>query len=164
MPRKPTIPWNMRVYCAVYRDADFISLTCTAQALAFRSISRLGLLCSEGGAVMRPADLAVDEYTFNAVGRELVRVGIWTWVDDNAVEVWPYKDLIVLDRRRWRPRIDPKTRRELLERDGKACRRCGATDRLELDHIYPYSLGGPTVEDNLQVLCRPCNQAKGARV
>jgi len=68
----------------------------------------------------------------------------------------------------------------VLERDGYQCRSCGwkpgdpvplkkKTDRLvyrglEIDHIYPKSLGGPDEEGNFQVLCTTCNCRKGARL
>lgn len=48
-------------------------------------------------------------------------------------------------------------------RDGYVCRLCDATEDLTLDHVYPWSLGGPDTADNLRVLCRPCNSSKGAR-
>lgn len=52
----------------------------------------------------------------------------------------------------------------VYERDGHACRRCAAIEDLTLDHIHPWSLGGPDTADNLQVLCRSCNSSKGDRV
>ena len=51
----------------------------------------------------------------------------------------------------------------IMERDGFRCRRCGAgprDERLVIDHIVPLALGD---DDNLQTLCPPCNQGKGAR-
>jgi hypothetical protein len=44
-------------------------------------------------------------------------------------------------------------------RDTK-CARCGSTERLELDHIIPRFMGGPTTRENSQTLCRPCNRSK----
>lgn len=41
------------------------------------------------------------------------------------------------------------------------CTNCGSTYALEIDHILPYSRGGKTTTDNLQLLCRACNQRKG---
>lgn len=35
---------------------------------------------------------------------------------------------------------------------------------LELDHVFPESLGGLFEYDNLQTLCNSCNASKGARV
>jgi hypothetical protein len=60
--------------------------------------------------------------------------------------------------------ISKSLRYAILERDGFACRSCGATNCLEVDHIIPRSKGGLTVEANLQVLCADCNRGKGARL
>lgn len=40
------------------------------------------------------------------------------------------------------------------------CLKCGAQDRLEVDHIVPVSLGGSNDLNNLQILCRTCNASK----
>ncbi len=59
--------------------------------------------------------------------------------------------------------IPVSVRNEVLERDGRRCVLCGAGDPpMHIDHIYPYSKGGSNDADNLQVLCGPCNIAKGA--
>jgi 5-methylcytosine-specific restriction endonuclease McrA len=69
-------------------------------------------------------------------------------------------------------------RAAVLERDGWRCMRCGWAPgdpvpeklgrplyrALEIDHIYPRSLGGIDSLDNFQVLCTTCNASKGARV
>lgn len=58
-------------------------------------------------------------------------------------------------------------RYQVLERD-RICCSCGRGPgqdgaKLHVDHILPYSLGGLTVLDNLQVLCNRCNLGKGNR-
>ena len=58
--------------------------------------------------------------------------------------------------------VDGSVRYQVLVRD-RTCRLCGAgRDEavLEVDHIVPRSRGGSNDPDNLQVLCRPCNQGK----
>ena len=60
--------------------------------------------------------------------------------------------------------IPPGIRAEVWRRDGGACAECGATEYLEFDHIIPWSRGGATSVGNLQLLCRRCNLAKGARI
>lgn len=70
------------------------------------------------------------------------------------------------------PGYEPRARRHIpdsirlavYERDGWKCLHCGTTERLSLDHIHPWSLGGEDTLVNLQTLCRPCNSRKGARV
>ncbi|MEV6065719.1 TerD family protein [Nocardia sp. NPDC052001] len=50
------------------------------------------------------------------------------------------------------------------QRDGGRCQQCGDNRYLEFDHIIPWSQGGATSVENLQILCRKCNQQKGARI
>jgi hypothetical protein len=51
----------------------------------------------------------------------------------------------------------------LLRDDGK-CVKCGAEEKLHIDHIVPFSKGGTTTLANLQTLCQFCNLSKGNRV
>jgi hypothetical protein len=53
---------------------------------------------------------------------------------------------------------------QVLIRDGNKCRLCGITligDNIHFDHILPWSKGGETTLENLQILCAPHNMAKG---
>ena len=55
---------------------------------------------------------------------------------------------------------------QVLARDGNKCRLCGVEcndglHKIHFDHIIPWSKGGETVLENLQVLCSDCNLAKG---
>jgi hypothetical protein len=60
--------------------------------------------------------------------------------------------------------VPPAVRAEVWRRDGGACVQCQATEYLEFDHVIPWSRGGATSVGNLQLLCRRCNLAKGARL
>ncbi|GAA0914118.1 HNH endonuclease [Virgisporangium aurantiacum] len=53
---------------------------------------------------------------------------------------------------------------EVWRRDGGACVDCSASEYLEFDHVIPWSRGGASSVGNLQLLCRKCNLAKGARI
>lgn len=55
-------------------------------------------------------------------------------------------------------------RTEVWQRYGGKCADCGAREYLEFDHMIPHSRGGATSLENLQLLCRACNQAKGNRI
>jgi hypothetical protein len=48
--------------------------------------------------------------------------------------------------------------------EAKECAHCGATERLEVDHIVPRSRGGYSQPSNLQILCKPCNIKKRSTV
>lgn len=56
----------------------------------------------------------------------------------------------------------------VFQRDGFACRYCGATAasgvQLHADHVIPRSAGGPDTLDNLVTACAGCNFGKGARL
>lgn len=72
----------------------------------------------------------------------------------------------------------PRFKRVVYIRDDFTCQICALRPRttnphglempdlslLAIDHIYPYSKGGATEPDNLQVLCRECNSKKRAKI
>lgn len=53
-----------------------------------------------------------------------------------------------------------KLRKEVMQRGGFKCVRCGASENLQGDHIIPCSLGGETTLINGQPLCGSCNLKK----
>ena len=59
--------------------------------------------------------------------------------------------------------FDDDEKREAYETQGGICPKCGknyAIEEMEGDHIVPWSKGGKTVPENLQMLCRRCNGLK----
>jgi hypothetical protein len=117
-----------------------------------------------------------EGYVPQAVAKALIRGGLrhaerlehaglweregngWWFAIDPAYDLWR------IDRGAYRKKIPSEVRDFVMERDGYACRHCGAMDDLALDHIFPWSKGGSDRAENLQVLCQPCNSAKGARI
>ncbi len=56
-----------------------------------------------------------------------------------------------------------KMKREAYERQQGVCSRCGkqfAFEDMEADHITPWHLGGKTIAENCQMLCKECNRRK----
>jgi hypothetical protein len=102
---------------------------------------------------------------------KLAAVGLWervqggyiirSWLDWNAssVELGRAKKK---DRER-KAALTPAVRKAVYERDGNACRYCGAETDLCIDHIKPQASGGDHDPENLQTLCQPCNWRKGTR-
>jgi len=102
----------------------------------------------------------------------LVRSGLWRRVRGGyemvravpaargcvPIELWK------IERTGTRQRIPQHIRDFVYERDGYACVICSATEDITLDHIKPWSKGGPDVVGNLRTLCRPCNSRKGAKI
>lgn len=60
-------------------------------------------------------------------------------------------------------------RKIILSEFGETCMRPNCTKEitagnpLTIDHVVPFSLGGTHSMDNMQVLCKSCNSAKGGR-
>lgn len=62
-------------------------------------------------------------------------------------------------------RIPTTVRRKAFARDNGKCAICGSTVDLQYDHIVPYAKGGSSrTEENVQLLCRSCNQKKKAKI
>ena len=60
--------------------------------------------------------------------------------------------------------VPREVRRAVFERDGGRCVDCGSSFDLQYDHVIPVALGGAGTVENVQLLCAPCNQGKGAAV
>lgn len=63
---------------------------------------------------------------------------------------------------RQRQPIPREVQREVFTRDGGRCVECGSDFQIQYDHVIPHSLSGADTAQNLQLLCAPCNQSKGA--
>lgn len=90
----------------------------------------------------------------------LINAGLW----EVAPTGWRFHDWADYNAREERAPIPLTVRLAVYARDGWRCVTCGADGDLTLDHIYPWSLGGPDTEQNLQTMCRSCNSRKGVTV
>ncbi|MCY3574165.1 MAG: DUF262 domain-containing protein [Chloroflexi bacterium] len=62
--------------------------------------------------------------------------------------------------------FDARMKRRVYRKQDGICAICKnkfGLANMEADHITPWSEGGKTVEDNCQMLCRPCNREKAAK-
>lgn len=63
--------------------------------------------------------------------------------------------------------IKSEYRKQLIERDGEKCKKCGKTPEettLSVDHIFAISKGGPVNDiNNIQFLCVKCHEEKTMR-
>ena len=62
--------------------------------------------------------------------------------------------------------FDDNTKREVYEIQKGICKNCGKhfeIEQMEADHITPWHLGGHTVKENCQMLCRDCNRRKSGK-
>ncbi len=53
---------------------------------------------------------------------------------------------------------------KVWNRDGGRCVKCGSNEKLEFDHIIPFSKGGANTYRNLQLLCESCNRKKSNKI
>ena len=50
---------------------------------------------------------------------------------------------------------------QLTAKHGERCLNCGADTDLAIDHVLPVAKGGLSQPENLQLLCKTCNNLKG---
>lgn len=63
------------------------------------------------------------------------------------------------------PRHIPRNvKDQVWRRDSGKCVECGSQERLEFDHIIPYSKGGASTYRNVQLLCETCNRKKSDKI
>ena len=63
-----------------------------------------------------------------------------------------------------RPRIPKEVVDAVWRKDGGRCVYCGSTENIQLDHIIPFSKGGASTIENLQLLCQKCNIEKSNKI
>ena len=82
---------------------------------------------------------------------------------DEVLEVW---DPSIVKRKTKVTESDSRyvpvqVKAEVWSRDKGQCRNCGSTYALEMDHVKSFAKGGKASVENMQLLCRNCNQRKG---
>jgi hypothetical protein len=109
---------------------------------------------------LEAARMALSHSHPGASGEELLEAGLDLLLERDAKR----KGLVAKPRKETRPtttdRVPAAVRREVWKRDGGKCQWklasgevCGSTLRVQLDHIVPRALGGPSTTDNTRCLC-----------
>ncbi|WP_280475083.1 TerD family protein [Nocardia asiatica] len=119
--------------------------------------SRVVSVHTEQGAVVIAATSARGGATFAVDDPDYVSAAL-----EGALRV--AKRLVLTPGQRDTRSIPQEVKAQVWQRDGGRCVECGDGHYLEFDHIIPLSRGGATSAANLQILCRACNRAKGARI
>ena len=57
-------------------------------------------------------------------------------------------------------RVSEKTKETVFDLYNGKCQKCGASEDLTIDHIFPRTLGGLSNINNLRILCRSCNSKR----
>lgn len=83
------------------------------------------------------------------VRKELIEEGILSSLNDTDLKREPIPQ-DVLDK--------------VWNRDGGKCVKCGSQEKIEFDHIIPFSKGGSNTYRNLQILCEKCNRGKSNNI
>jgi stress response protein SCP2 len=150
---RTVIPISGRLI-ATNKQLNFLSPTSGGWKIKLKSIMRV---YQQGGAI----HLELSNKTGN---------GRYELPDAPRVEAI-IDALVRMDKRLLLPQSDNPTRHiphdvrlAVWQRDQGRCSQCQATDYLEYDHIIPHSRGGANTINNVQLLCRRCNLAKGDRI
>jgi len=80
-------------------------------------------------------------------------------ISKKALEM--YSDIPVDDKR---ASLSDEVKLFVWNRDGGKCVKCGSTEKLEFDHVIPFSKGGSNTARNIQLLCEKCNRSKGGEL
>lgn len=126
----------------------------------------------------QPTRRDMDNHTLSQIssGAYLRKFGSWynaldafvQYMSDNGTSLMSNTHIGSNDDVKHKTSREPSSRLkvQVLMRDGNRCKLCGVEcndglHNIHFDHIIPWSKGGETTLDNLQVLCSDCNLAKG---
>ncbi len=136
-------------------------------------LNRMHVTVSRG--FMKKLEAARDALSHshpNAGFEEILEAGLDLLLERSAKR----KGLVKKPRAVPPPSSDPEyvpahVRRAVWERDGGRCQFrlasgeiCGSTLRVEIDHVIPRALGGPSTEENCRLACRVHNDRSARRV
>lgn len=108
----------------------------------------------EREAIERQKDSIKQDIIYKQRKRGIEKLAIQELIDEGVIFPEANK----------RPPIPRDTVDAVWNRDGGKCVYCGSTENIHLDHIIPFSKGGATCIENLQLLCEKCNKSKSNKI
>lgn len=134
-------------------------------------IDWVGRVFTEKRRAMKSVDWGplYDEYKDVDLDPEAIEAETQRLIDDEDVTkhsgIYPF--ILNRDEKHLSIREFPDAiKRRVYEKQGRKCNKCGESlpyEEMEADHIKPWIEGGRTIEENCQLLCKPCNRRKGSK-
>jgi 5-methylcytosine-specific restriction endonuclease McrA len=103
------------------------------------------------------------EYSKTEKGKEINRIAKKKY-SKTEKGMFKIKELKYIRRNKDAGVLDLQSWKEKLNKLGKKCLRCNATEKITIDHIIPLTKGGTNHIDNLQPLCWSCNSSKNNKI
>lgn len=107
-------------------------------------------------------DLSYDQ--FEEFKEKEVREALERGADILNLDISKYPKSIKMNEYISERAISQQVKDLVWNRDNGNCRKCGNNERLEFDHIIPFSKGGSNTYRNIQLLCEPCNRKKSNNI
>lgn len=131
-----------------------------------------GIVYYEGKTALVPGDtvltIETDAAKVDAFEKELIKEKLLQKKRKQDLEKIALQELMdegeIFPEANKRPPIPKEVVDAVWRRDGGRCVYCGSTENLHLDHIIPFSKGGDTSVENLQLLCQKCNLQKSNKI
>lgn len=103
-------------------------------------------------------DLSYDQ--FDIIKEKEVRRALEQGANITDLDTARYPKVNLMDSEVAARSISKQVMNDVWNRDGGKCVKCGSQNRLEYDHIIPFSKGGSNTFRNIQLLCQTCNRKK----
>ena len=94
-----------------------------------------------------------------------VNIGNLPTDEEESIDYPVFDNYPVVEKPKRRSRhIKNDVQAEAMRRAEGRCEKCGSGSDLQYDHIIPFSEGGGSQIDNIQVLCKDCNLRKSNKI
>lgn len=142
---------------ALWRIANMVELSREETVFALYRLAGWFAVHGSYGVMKKGVDASlVDRFIgVDGLGAALMAVG-WMAQEQDGLVLRFFTSVSAT-----RKSLGRKVRQKVLE--CAACKACGSTNDLEIDHVVPIARGGGDDLDNLQALCGTCNAAKGTK-